>query len=171
MTDKVSSFSSSMSRACGIGTMKVRRAKPTMPSTAPFAIGLDPMATRRLTVAQPREDPLRGMAVLRRRRLVVENLLDEGLVIRELRTTHGYLAPAPGRRRIRDHLRDGTTVDAETRRGHPLAQPLQHHRTTDKALQFHVVHPPASGAFDPKATSGRILHRHHRPIPGINVAG
>jgi hypothetical protein len=73
-------------------------------------------------VAKPLEDPLGGMALLCRRPLVIiQDLLDEGLVIRELRAAHRHLALVPGRRRARHHLRNRAPVDPEAPRGRPVA--------------------------------------------------
>lgn len=52
-----------------------------------------------------------------------------------------------------------------------MAQPLLHHRRAHKPVEFHAVHPPASGPFDPQASSGGILRRPPGTIPGINGVG
>lgn len=65
-------------------------------------------------IVQPLEDPLGGVALFGRRPLVlVEDLLEEGLVIRQLRPAHRHRPPVPGRRRARDHLRSGAPVGPE----------------------------------------------------------
>lgn len=63
-------------------------------------------------IVQPLEDPLGGVALLGRRPLVrVEDLLEEGLVIRQLRPAYRHRPPVPGRRWARDHRRSGAPVD------------------------------------------------------------
>ena len=73
-------------------------------------------------VAEPLEDPPGGVALLGSHLLiVVQDLLDEARVIRKLGAAHRHLPPVPGRRRARDHLRNGAPVDPETQRRSTVA--------------------------------------------------
>ena len=100
-------------------------------------------ASKAVLVAQPIEDPLRGVTLLLRAALVFfENGVDHANERIELRAYRRTLADVARRNREPQHLVHCPRVDPEPSPRLPLAYTLDHHRVTHAPIQIHALHPP-----------------------------
>src|SRR6266480_1791725 len=100
-------------------------------------------------VAKPFEDPLRGMPLLPRPTLILQqDPVDDPGERDELRTRRRPASPVPGRYRKRQHLRNRPRIDAKTPRRFPPAHTFNLNRITNPSIELHALHPPAPAASD-----------------------
>src|SRR5262249_34050503 len=96
----------------------------------------DPASVAML-VAQPFEDPLRGVALFLRPSLIrgQDHVDDPGKLV-QLRTRRRSAPPVPGRQRKRQHLRHRPRVDPKTPRRFPPAHPFDLNCTTYLSIKL-----------------------------------
>jgi len=95
-------------------------------------------------VAQPLEDPLRGVPLLRWTALIIlQHLIDDPDERVQLRPCRWAATPVPGRNREGQHLGHRPRVDPEPTRRLATAQTLDPHRMANLSIQLHDLHPPA----------------------------
>ena len=88
-----------------------------------------------ILVAQPLEDPLRGMKLLRMARPVsFQNLIDDRGKRIQLRSLRRAAAPVSRRHRIHHHLCYRPRIDPKSPRRLALAQALDLHRMTNPSI-------------------------------------
>src|ERR1700736_4648874 len=114
-------------------------------------------------VAKPFEDPLRGMPLLPRPTLILQQdpLDDPGERV-ELRTRRRPASPVPGRYRKRQHLRTRPRIDAKTPRCFPPAHTFNLNRITNLSIELHALHPPAPAAVRQRLSAAGFLLRRNR---------
>src|SRR5207302_4942761 len=100
-------------------------------------------------VAKPLEEPLRGVPLLPRSTLILQqDLVDDPGERVELRTRRRPAPPVSGRHRKRQHLRYRPRINPITPRRFPPAQTLDLNRITNLSIELHALHPPAPAASD-----------------------
>jgi hypothetical protein len=116
-------------------------AQPQPPLVHAVLYDRDPAAIAVL-VAQPLEDPLRGMLLFGRLSLIFfqDPLKDTDERV-QLRPCRRPAPPVPRRHRERQHLRHRPRVDPEPPRRLPSAQPLHIHRPSHLPVKLHALHP------------------------------
>jgi len=114
-------------------------------------------------VAKPFEDPLRGVPLLPRPTLILQQdpVDDPGEWV-ELRTRRRPAPPVPGRHRKRQHLRYRPRVNPITPRRFPPAHTLNLNRITNLSVKLHTLHPPAPAAFRQRPSAAGFLLRRYR---------
>jgi hypothetical protein len=118
-----------------------------------------------MLVAQPLENPLRGVLLLLRAGFVVgEDLVDDRNERVELWPHRRLGADVTGRYRERHHLVDGSGIKPEPARRRPLADPLDLYRVTNLQIVVHVEHPPPSAERGTGLTTAGVLLRRNRTI-------
>src|SRR3954471_10963092 len=122
-------------------------------------------ATVAVLVAQPFEDPLRGMTLLLWPPFISrqDRVDDPGKRIK-LRTRRWPAPPVTRRRRKRQHLRHRPRVDPITPRRLPPAQPLNPNRVANLSIELHALHPPAPAACRQRPSAAGFLLRRYRTI-------
>ena len=94
--------------------------------------------------AQPLEDPLRDVTLLRWTALIIlQDLIDDADERVQLRPGRRAATPVSGRNRESQHLRYSPRVDPETSRRLTTAQTLNPHRMSDLPVKLHALHPSA----------------------------
>src|SRR5258705_9534401 len=114
-------------------------------------------------VAKPFEDPLRGVPLLPRPTLILQQdpVDDPGEWV-ELRTRRPPAPPVPGRHRKRQHLRYRPRVNPITPRPFPPAHTLNLNRITNLSVKIHTLHPPAPAAFLQRPSASGFFLRRYR---------
>src|SRR4029077_20897774 len=124
----------------------------------------DPTAVAVL-VAKPFEDPFRGMPLLPRPTLILQqDLVDDPDKGVELRTCWRPAPPVTGRHRKRQHLGYCPRINPKLTRRCPAAQPLNLNRITNPPIEFHDLHPSTPADFGQRPSADGVLLRRNRTI-------
>ena len=94
--------------------------------------------------AQPLEDPLRGVPLLRWMALIIlQDLIDDADERVQLRPYRRVATPVPGRNREGKHLRYRPRIKPKPPSRLTTAQTLNPHRMADLPVKLHALHPSA----------------------------
>src|SRR6185369_15845244 len=116
-------------------------------------------------VAKPFEDPFRGMPLLPRPTLILQqDLVDDPDKWVELRTCWRPAPPITGRYRKRQHLGYCPRINPKLTRRCPAAQPLNLNRITNPPIELHDLHPPTPADFGQRPSADGVLLRRNRTI-------
>src|SRR6185369_2358775 len=116
-------------------------------------------------VAKPFEDPFRGMPLLPRPTLILQqDLVDDPDKWVELRTCWRPAPPITGRYRKRQHLGYCPRINPKLTRRCPAAQPLNLNRITNPPIELHDLHPPTPADFGQWPSADGVLLRRNRTI-------
>src|SRR5262245_50141968 len=111
-----------------------------------------------MLVAQPLEDPLRGVPLLRPPVLIrLPDPVGEAEELIPPRPYRRLAPPVTGPHRERQHLRHRPRVYAKPSCRLPLADPLNEHCSPNLCIQLHALHPPALCPLGQRTIHCRIL--------------